>query len=138
MAKFAPHMGDPHGNPQTSPKHADPHGFLVAWFSFKKRHQVHVDRRVVGWSEGRHVDHPCAGGGGGKFRHGLLEKSLIEIEKKAKLTFVRRHCPGAFLGDNRRDETSFLGSFLGPDSEPAHASRRVRRVHTKGVMQQHA
>ena len=26
MAKFAPHMGDPHGDPQTSPQHADPHG----------------------------------------------------------------------------------------------------------------
>ena len=42
---------------QTSPQHADPHGFLV-WFSFKSP-QVHVDRRVVGWSAGRHVDHPC-------------------------------------------------------------------------------
>ena len=57
MAKFAPHMGDPHGDPQTSPQHADPHGFLV-WFSLK-RGQLHVD--VVGWSAGRHVDHPCAG-----------------------------------------------------------------------------
>ena len=26
----------------------------------------------MGWSAGRHVDHPC----GCKFRHGLLEKSL--------------------------------------------------------------
>ena len=26
-----------------------------------KNHQVHVDRRVVGWSVGRHVDHPCGG-----------------------------------------------------------------------------
>ena len=32
-----------------------------------------MDRFVVGWSAGRHVDRPC---GGGKFRHGLLEKSL--------------------------------------------------------------
>ena len=59
MAKFAPHMGDPLGDPQTSPQHADPHGFLV-WFSLKRQH-VHVDRHVVGWSAGRHVDHPCAG-----------------------------------------------------------------------------
>ena len=57
--KFAPHVGDPHGDPQTSPQHAAPHGFLV-WFS-SKRHKVHVDRRVVGWSAGRHVDHPRAG-----------------------------------------------------------------------------
>ena len=26
-----------------------------------ERHQVHVDRRAVGWSAGRHVDHPCHG-----------------------------------------------------------------------------
>ena len=57
MAKFATHMGDPHGDLQTSPQHADPHGFLVQ-FSLK-RPQVHVDRRIVGWSAGRHVDHPC-------------------------------------------------------------------------------
>ena len=54
-----PH-GYPHGDPQTSPQHSDPHEFLV-WFSFKKP-QVHVDRRVVGWSAGRHVDHPCVEG----------------------------------------------------------------------------
>ena len=51
MAKFAPHMGDPHGDPQTSPQHSDPHGFL-AWFSFR-RDQLHVDRRVVTHLEGR-------------------------------------------------------------------------------------
>ena len=57
MAKFATHMGDPHGDPQIGPQHGDPHGFLVC-FSLKGP-QVHVDRRVVGWSAGRHVDHPC-------------------------------------------------------------------------------
>ena len=31
----------------------------------------------MGWSAGRHVDHP--GGWGGKFRHGLLEKSLNNV-----------------------------------------------------------
>ena len=58
-----PHMCDPHGDPQTSPQHADPHGFLV-WFSAflkKTMQEIHVDRRVVGWSAGRHVDHPCGG-----------------------------------------------------------------------------
>ena len=50
----------------------DPHGFLV-WFSLERQHQVHVDRRVVGLFASRRVDHPCVGG---KFRHGLLEKSL--------------------------------------------------------------
>ena len=68
MAKFAPHMGDPHGDPQTSPPHADPHGFGA--FLKKTIQEIHVDRRVVGVR--RHVDHSC----GGKFRHGLLEKSL--------------------------------------------------------------
>ena len=57
MAKCATHLGDPHDDPQTSPQHADPHGLLV-WFSLKKP-QVHVDRRVGGWSAGRHVHHPC-------------------------------------------------------------------------------
>ena len=65
-------MGDPHGDPQTSPQHADPHRFLV-WFSLR-RPQVHADRRIVGWSAGRHVDHPC--GWQLFFCHGLLEKSL--------------------------------------------------------------
>ena len=73
MAKFAAHMGDPHGDPQTSPQHADPRGFLV-WFSLK-RPQIHVDRRVAGWLRAAmwitHV--------GSRFRHGLLEKSLIKL-----------------------------------------------------------
>ena len=59
MAKFAPHMGDPHGDPQTSPQHADPHG--LGAFLEKTTQEIHVDRQVVGWSAGRHVDHPCGG-----------------------------------------------------------------------------
>ena len=35
-----------------------------------------MDRRVVGWSAGCHMDHPC---GWGKFRHSLLEKSLNAV-----------------------------------------------------------
>ena len=57
MAKFAPHMGDPHGDLQTSPQHADPHG--LGAFAKKTMQEIHVDRRVVGWSAGRLVDHPC-------------------------------------------------------------------------------
>ena len=53
MAKFAPHMSDPHADPQTSPQHADPHAFVVLFF----RAPVHADQRVVS----RHVDHPCGG-----------------------------------------------------------------------------
>ena len=46
MAKFAPHMGDPHGDPQTSPQHADPHG--LGAFLNNTIQEIHVDRRVVG------------------------------------------------------------------------------------------
>ena len=52
-------MGDPHGDPQTSPQHADPHG--LGAFLRRTIQEIHVDRRVVGWSAGRHVDHPCGG-----------------------------------------------------------------------------
>ena len=59
MAKFALHMGDPHGGPQTSPQHTVPSG-LGALLK-KTIQEIHVDRCVVGWSAGRHVDHPCRG-----------------------------------------------------------------------------
>ena len=52
-------MGDPHGDSQTSPQHGDPHG--LGAFLKKTIQEIHVDRRVVGWSAGRHVDHPCGG-----------------------------------------------------------------------------
>ena len=57
MAKFATHMGDPHGDPQTSPQHANPH--VLGAFLKETIQEVHVVRRVVGWFAGRHVDHPC-------------------------------------------------------------------------------
>ena len=57
IAKFATHMSDPHGDPQTSPQHADPHG-LEAYLR-RTLQEMHVDQRVVGWSAGRHVDHQC-------------------------------------------------------------------------------
>ena len=50
------------------------HMDLVPFF-YKTIQEILVDRRVVGWSAGGHVDHPC--GGGGEFRHSLLEMSLI-------------------------------------------------------------
>ena len=59
MAIFAPHIGDPHGDPQTSPQHADPHE--LGAFLKKTMQEIHVDWRVVGWSAGRHVDHPRGG-----------------------------------------------------------------------------
>ena len=95
------HMGDPHGNPQTGPHHADPHGFLV-WFSLE-RHQVHVDRRVVaGLRVAMWITHV-----GGKFRHGLLEKSLnINISFFALVRV--RLTPGQPAGVNRTK------SYVGP------------------------
>ena len=66
MAKFAPHMGDPHGDTQTRPQHSDPHG--LGAFLKRTIQEIHVDRRAVGWSAGRHgmwITHV-----GGKFRHG--------------------------------------------------------------------
>ena len=50
-------MGDPHGDPQTSPQHADPDG-LGAFFN-RTIQEIHVDRRIMGWSAGRHADRPC-------------------------------------------------------------------------------
>ena len=46
MAKFAAHMGDPYGDPQTSPQHADPHE-LEALLR-KTIQEIHVDQRVLG------------------------------------------------------------------------------------------
>ena len=42
---------------RTSPKNK---GRTGCCFVKKKHTKLHVDRRVVGWSAGRHVDHPCA------------------------------------------------------------------------------
>ena len=38
-AKCPPHMGDPHGDPQTSPQHADPHG--LGAFLWKTLQEIH-------------------------------------------------------------------------------------------------
>ena len=67
MAIFASHMGDPHGDPQTSPQHAVPHGFgAFLKKPYKKSMWIGVlwaGLRVAMWIT--HV--------GGKYRHGLLE-----------------------------------------------------------------
>ena len=70
MTKVAPHMGDPHGDPQTSPQHADPHGLGA----FKRKpHEKSMWIGVLwdGLWVAIWITHV-----GGKFRHGLLEKSL--------------------------------------------------------------
>ena len=42
-----------------APQHTDPHGLSA--FIKRTIREIHVDRRVVGRSVGRHVDHPCGG-----------------------------------------------------------------------------
>ena len=56
-------MGDPHGDPQTSPQEADPHG-LGAFLkkTYKKSMWTWAGLQVAMWIT--HV--------GGKFRHGLF------------------------------------------------------------------
>ena len=56
-------MGDPRGDPQTSPQHADPHGFLAFLKKqYKKSMWIGVlwaGLRAAMWIT--HVDHPCGG-----------------------------------------------------------------------------
>ena len=66
-----PHMGDPHGDPQTGPQHADPHGFLKC-FSVERHQSMWIGVLWAGLRVAMWITHV-----GGKFRHGLLEKSLI-------------------------------------------------------------
>ena len=70
MAKFATHMGDPHGSPQTSPQHADPHGLGA---NLKKTMQKSMSIGVLWAAAGLRVAMWIAHVGG-KFRHGLLDK----------------------------------------------------------------
>ena len=77
MAKFAPHMGDPHGDPQTSPHttpiHMDlPHGPPEKGTKSMRigGGMLWAGLRVAMWIT--HV--------GAKFHHGLLEKSLRDAE----------------------------------------------------------
>ena len=75
---FAPHMGDPHGDPQTGPQHADPHGSLVPFFFFLKKKKNHTRNACGSACGGPVCGSPCGSPmWGGQFHHGLLEKSLI-------------------------------------------------------------
>ena len=69
MAKFATHMGE-HGDPQTSPQHANLHGFLV-WFASKRPQVQRIGVLWAGLRVAMWITHV-----GGKFHHVLLEKSL--------------------------------------------------------------
>ena len=67
MAKFATNMGDPHGDPQTGPQHADPHGFLVS-FLLKGPEGMWIGVLWAGLRVAMWIAHV-----GAKFRRGLLE-----------------------------------------------------------------
>ena len=69
MAKFATHMGDPHGGPQTSPQHADPHG-LGSFLRKPYKKSMWIGVLWAGLRAAMFITHV-----GGKFCHGLLEKS---------------------------------------------------------------
>ena len=89
MAKFATHMGDPNGKPQTSPQHADPHGFLV--FLKENQKSMWISMLWAGLRVAMWITHV-----GGKFRHGLPEKSLIKsnTDKRKLPTNVLVHSLG--------------------------------------------
>ena len=142
MAKFAPHMGDPHGDPQTSPQHADPHGFFV-WFS-TKRHQVHLDRRVVGWSAGRHMDHPCGGQISpwparkvtdfgeiqmGAHKRGLKPQMFREIGQKS---FLEKRAFSVQLGAFSGPIGAFSG-LIGTNSSAPHSHGEEQKFPRKGL-----
>ena len=71
MAKFAPHMGDPHGDPHTSPEHADPDG-LGAFLKEPYKTSMWIGVLWAGLPVAMWITHVWA-----KFRHGL---SLIKYE----------------------------------------------------------
>ena len=56
---------------RTSPEHADPHGFLV-WFSLKRQESMWIGVLWAGLRVAMWIAHV-----GDKFRHGLLENSLL-------------------------------------------------------------
>ena len=72
MAKFAPHMGDPHGYPQTGPQHAPIHMDFLYGSLEKGTKSMWIGVLWAGLRVAMWITHV-----GGKLRHGLLEKSLI-------------------------------------------------------------
>ena len=75
-------MGDPHGDPQTSPHFADPHGFLV-WLSlFKGTKSMWIGVLWAGLRVAMWITHV-----GVKFRHGLLETDLFSRRFREGISF---------------------------------------------------
>ena len=68
MHHLPPH-GDPHGDPHTGPQHADSHGHGAFFKGTKK--SIWIGVLWAGLQVAMWITHV-----GGKFHHGLLEKSL--------------------------------------------------------------
>ena len=105
MAKFATHMGDPHGEPQTTPQHADPHGLLVC-FSLKGPKSMWIGVLWGGVRAAMWITHV-----GGRFRHGLPEKSLI---RRTFRTIGPYEFPQEIHMDQRLVHTNFPRNLYGP------------------------
>ena len=106
-----PHIGDSHGDPQTNPQHADPHG--LGAFLRENHTKKSMQFRVLwaGLRVAMSITH--VGGGGGKFRHGLLAKSL----KKSQVRSFPARNSGARNGRaNSMGAWDFL--VLSPGSPP--------------------
>ena len=134
MAKFAHHMGDPHGDPQTQPTTRRSTWISCMVYSLK-RNQVHVGRRVVGWSAGRHVDHPCGGGQispwparkvteKGKNSRKLIEKSTPFSKPARKSAIFGSVCLGGHLGNFGTPKNS-----LAPPTPSLSRNHPVQRPH---------
>ena len=99
MAKFAPHMGGPHGDPQTSPQHADPHGFLV-WSSLKSNKSIWIGVLWAGLRVAMWITHV-----GGKFRHGLqpARKVTKHVPRnfRAFILWVQKNVPPNFPAEKQ-------------------------------------
>ena len=98
-------MGDPHGDPQTSPQHADPHGYLT-WFPSKMPKSMWIGVLWAGLRVTMWITYV-----GIKFRHGLLARKVTSNSLEIK-TGWRRNRTGT---GNRNCRNHFVQE---PKSEP--------------------
>ena len=126
MAKFAPHMGAPHGGPQTSPQHADPHG-LGAFLG------KHTRKPCGSACCGLVCGSPCRSPMWGKFRHGLLEEPVSNAESGLTRGCLRENqfCWTDFLMCSRYSK-SHIASDLKSRS-PNNREMRTPTDFTKSI-----
>ena len=135
MAKFATHIGDPHGDPQASPQHADPHGFLV-WFYLKGPKSMWIGVLWAGLRAAMWITHVR-----GKFRHGLLGKSLnfarlnsqasiCPLSKKLLWIFYS-NLPGNFALKNGGDFWWIFSGLRFPQNEARKLLEKFGKIRSK-------